>query len=35
MKFRTNRSGATIRSRIQLPHTVRSDRRIGVICKDG
>lgn len=35
MKFRTNRSGATIRSRIQLPHTVRSDRRIGVICKEG
>lgn len=34
LNLRTARGGAIVRSRIQLPHTVRSDRRIGVICKE-
>lgn len=32
VKLKTAKSGAVIKSRVQLPHTVRSDRRIGVIC---
>lgn len=35
IKLKTPRSGAIIKSRIRLPHPVRSDRRIGVICKEG
>lgn len=35
IKLRTARNGAVIKSRISLPHSVRSDRRIGVICKEG
>lgn len=29
------KSGPVIKNRIRLPHPVRSDRRIGVICKEG
>lgn len=35
IKIKTMKSGPVIRSRIALPYTVRSDRRIGVICKEG
>lgn len=35
VNLKTAKSGAVIKSRIRLPHPVRSDRRIGVICKDG
>ncbi|CAN8096125.1 unnamed protein product [Discula destructiva] len=35
LRLKTPRSGAVIKSRIRLPHSVRSDRRIGVICKEG
>lgn len=35
IKLRTAKTGAIIKSRVRLPHSVRSDRRIGVICKEG
>lgn len=35
VKVKTMKSGPVIKSRIRLPHPVRSDRRIGVICKEG
>lgn len=35
VNLKTSKSGAVIKSRIRLPHPVRSDRRIGVICKEG
>lgn len=34
IKIKTMKSGPVIRTRIALPYTVRSDRRIGVICKE-
>lgn len=34
IKVKTMKSGPVIKSRIRLPHPVRSDRRIGVICKE-
>lgn len=34
IKLKTLKSGPSIKSRIRLPHPVRSDRRIGVICKE-
>ncbi|KAJ4388844.1 hypothetical protein N0V93_006305 [Gnomoniopsis smithogilvyi] len=35
IKLKTSKNGAVIKSRVRLPHSVRSDRRIGVICKEG
>lgn len=35
VKLKTLKSGPVVKSRIRLPHPVRSDRRIGVICKEG
>lgn len=35
VKLKSLKSGPVIKSRIRLPHPVRSDRRIGVICKEG
>lgn len=35
VNLKTSKAGAVIKSRIRLPHPVRSDRRIGVICKEG
>ncbi|KAI3400806.1 hypothetical protein diail_2016 [Diaporthe ilicicola] len=35
VKLRTLKSGPVIKSRIRLPHPVKSDRRIGVICREG
>lgn len=35
VKLKTLKSGPVIKSRIRLPHPVRSDRRIGVICREG
>ncbi|KAF3771358.1 ribosomal protein L1 [Cryphonectria parasitica EP155] len=34
VNLKTLKSGPVIKSRIRLPHPVRSDRRIGVICKE-
>ncbi|KUI71073.1 50S ribosomal protein L1 [Cytospora mali] len=35
VKLKTLKSGPVIKSRIRLPHPVKSDRRIGVICREG
>lgn len=35
MKLKTLKSGPVIKSRIRLPHPVKSGRRIGVICREG
>lgn len=35
VNLKTLKSGPVIKSRIRLPHPVQSNRRIGVICKEG
>lgn len=35
VKLKTLKSGPVIKSRIRLPHPVKTDRRIGVICREG
>ncbi|KAL2277486.1 hypothetical protein FJTKL_15403 [Diaporthe vaccinii] len=35
VKLKTLKSGPVIKSRIRLPHPVKSDRRIGVVCREG